>query len=1039
MAPRPDLDQRFAHFCRSGDPGALGEVFDATARELLHVAVWLMRHRADAEDLLQRTFLAAIETRARFAPGQPVLPWLMGILANEARHLRRERERKLAAAPPPPTRDPEAEVAAGELDAAVRQIGAELGEPYRDVLSLHLQQGMNAKEIAERLQRPGGTVRTQLVRALELLRKKLPSGFVAGFAPLLLPEPAVLATVRTAVMQAAQLAVQVAASVVGAATTWTLTGSLTMSKKFAALVAVAVLLIGGAVAWALQGDAEKPSWPGPVAAQGAVDAKAGDVVATPAAVQRTEVAEPKATPSPTTGSLLVHVFWQEDESPAVAVGVAVWPARGYATQQERLSVSDAAGQCRFDALPPGDYSVESASGITRQATITAGATCDLRLPANHGATAHGVVVDEFARPVAGAQIWLSEEVNWFRGYIVAESDAAGRFSIPTGYNEYIGARKAGYVPSYWRSFHAYWGDPPQLRRDFEFTLQLRGTAGSVRGRVVDAEHRPVAGARVFVGSQVVHQAPGIRGLNGEYEPRGVTVVSDADGNFARDDVPPGPTDVRAWAEGHGPVESGVMVQASAVATIELLLPPPATLQGVVRDGDGRAVAGALLQIGATNDFLTAATQSGVDGSYRLGDLAAGKAKVTVTKAGALRAATMVQHHEDGTSTLGAENADLGKARGSADGDLKVEAAVVLAAGTTTTWDPVLAGTRTLRGVVLDPSGQPMREVYVHLEPWLRSGGGGRTAAMVDAEGRFAYTDVAADGMQILTVCRGGTDLRAVAVPPGQDEVTIRLVEDDLPTASLRLRLVDAAGNPFAGTVMCHHLGDPRSSGMPQDKDTGVFRERAVRPGDYELVVATAEMTLPLPPVTLGAHEAKDLGDIVVPAPAKLLLHVQTAAGAPAGSGRIAIVTATGQSCVISPPQLRRGELEVAVAPGTFCLIVNTDDATAATAVTLRSGTTTECRVTLPACRAVPLAIVPDAGLFAFGMTTVLVHTADGRLQYCGHVFTQQDGSITSTFHLSPGNYTFTAIGPGESRGTATAKVPADGTVPPLQISLHAAH
>src|SRR5712671_949414 len=155
-------DRLFLRFCRGGDTTALGKVFDRTAPELLRVALYLRGNRADAEDLLQRTFLQAIESRASYDQRRRAVPWLLGILANFAKRLLRERAQRLAAVP---------------------RLRAELGEPYANVLQLHLEQGLQAKEIAERLGRPAGTVRTQLVRALELLRKRLPSGFVAGLLP----------------------------------------------------------------------------------------------------------------------------------------------------------------------------------------------------------------------------------------------------------------------------------------------------------------------------------------------------------------------------------------------------------------------------------------------------------------------------------------------------------------------------------------------------------------------------------------------------------------------------------------------------------------------------------------------------------------------------------------------------------------------------------------------------------------------------------------------------------------------------------------
>ncbi|MCR9243519.1 MAG: sigma-70 family RNA polymerase sigma factor [bacterium] len=197
-------DLHFQRFCETGDPEALGDVFDQTAGHLSRVAIWLSGNRNDAEDLLQRTFLKAIETRHKFRRGEPVLPWLMGLLGNEARRQRRERDRTAALRPgADQIADPEATVIARELDATVSSIGERIGQPYCDVLQLHLQTGLNCKEIAARLERPAGTVRTQLMRALDLLRQRLPAGFATGMAAALATTPGALANVRRNVLSAA--------------------------------------------------------------------------------------------------------------------------------------------------------------------------------------------------------------------------------------------------------------------------------------------------------------------------------------------------------------------------------------------------------------------------------------------------------------------------------------------------------------------------------------------------------------------------------------------------------------------------------------------------------------------------------------------------------------------------------------------------------------------------------------------------------------------------------------------------------------------
>ena len=55
----PSLEALMARFRETGDPGALGALFDATAPGLFGLALTLLPDLASAEDALQETFLAA--------------------------------------------------------------------------------------------------------------------------------------------------------------------------------------------------------------------------------------------------------------------------------------------------------------------------------------------------------------------------------------------------------------------------------------------------------------------------------------------------------------------------------------------------------------------------------------------------------------------------------------------------------------------------------------------------------------------------------------------------------------------------------------------------------------------------------------------------------------------------------------------------------------------------------------------------------------------------------------------------------------------
>ena len=87
------IETLFVRYGRRGDLAALGTVFDRVAVELLRVANHLTRNPVEAEDVLQETFLTALEKADGYDETRALIPWLVGILNNHARRLHRRRER----------------------------------------------------------------------------------------------------------------------------------------------------------------------------------------------------------------------------------------------------------------------------------------------------------------------------------------------------------------------------------------------------------------------------------------------------------------------------------------------------------------------------------------------------------------------------------------------------------------------------------------------------------------------------------------------------------------------------------------------------------------------------------------------------------------------------------------------------------------------------------------------------------------------------------------------------------------------------------
>ena len=115
----------------------------------------------EAEDLLQATWLTAIERRDDYRGAGRLTGWLIGIMTNHARNAYRRRARSEAAAPPPgaPSADPLDELTRSEAIDTVEEAIAALPARYREVVALR-SEGHESAEIARRLGEKRGTVRS---------------------------------------------------------------------------------------------------------------------------------------------------------------------------------------------------------------------------------------------------------------------------------------------------------------------------------------------------------------------------------------------------------------------------------------------------------------------------------------------------------------------------------------------------------------------------------------------------------------------------------------------------------------------------------------------------------------------------------------------------------------------------------------------------------------------------------------------------------------------------------------------------------------
>lgn len=137
---------------------------------------------ADAEDVLQSTYLKVISGRARFGGKSTFRTWLFGVIRQTAREHRRRVESERARAERlhreggascgPPRPDVDAERA--ERQRVLRGALARLPERQREVLHLVFYQGLTIREAAGVMEVSLGSARVHYERGKKRLRSLLP-------------------------------------------------------------------------------------------------------------------------------------------------------------------------------------------------------------------------------------------------------------------------------------------------------------------------------------------------------------------------------------------------------------------------------------------------------------------------------------------------------------------------------------------------------------------------------------------------------------------------------------------------------------------------------------------------------------------------------------------------------------------------------------------------------------------------------------------------------------------------------------------------
>jgi RNA polymerase sigma-70 factor, ECF subfamily len=162
---------------REGNVEAFGEIVRRYQRRALAIAHRLLRHREDAEDLVQEAFLVSLDKLDSFDLGRPFGPWFFRLLVNRGLNARRARAvRATDPLPDLPAADrenPLRHAEQAELRAQVAAAMDDLSDRQRLIVQLHELEGFTGPEIAEMLGMAPATVRWTLHMARKRLREAL--------------------------------------------------------------------------------------------------------------------------------------------------------------------------------------------------------------------------------------------------------------------------------------------------------------------------------------------------------------------------------------------------------------------------------------------------------------------------------------------------------------------------------------------------------------------------------------------------------------------------------------------------------------------------------------------------------------------------------------------------------------------------------------------------------------------------------------------------------------------------------------------------
>ena len=160
--------------CKQGDTQSFQTLYRQYSKAMFNTSLRIVNNTADAEDVLQESFLDAFRSLHDFHYRSTFGAWLKKIVINKSINILRKRRNDLVDMESTELQAVPEEEGINEEEIRyrveeVKKMITRLPDGYRTVLSLYLLEGYDHEEISQILNISHNTVRTQYVRAKQKL------------------------------------------------------------------------------------------------------------------------------------------------------------------------------------------------------------------------------------------------------------------------------------------------------------------------------------------------------------------------------------------------------------------------------------------------------------------------------------------------------------------------------------------------------------------------------------------------------------------------------------------------------------------------------------------------------------------------------------------------------------------------------------------------------------------------------------------------------------------------------------------------------